>query len=119
MISYGPKCGKPVADDSAFCPSCGAPLKAAQPAQPATPAQPTAPATPTAVNKAGVVAGTTTGLLVRSGPGREHEAQDTLLNGTDVTILEDTGTGWYKISYSGAGGKSVTGYAATDYLTVK
>lgn len=40
MISYCPKCGKPVADDSAFCPSCGAPLKATQPAQPAQPAQP-------------------------------------------------------------------------------
>ena len=37
MISYCPKCGKPVADDATFCPECGAPLKASQPAQPAQP----------------------------------------------------------------------------------
>ena len=42
MISYCPKCGKPIADESAaFCPSCGASLRAAQPAQPAQPSQPT------------------------------------------------------------------------------
>lgn len=92
---------------------------APQPAPTTQPAQPATPASPTAVNKSGAVTGTTTGLLVRSGPGREHEAQDTLLNGTDVTILEDTGTGWYKISYSGNGGRSVTGYAAKDYITAK
>lgn len=40
MISYCPKCGKPVADDSAFCPSCGAPLQAAQPVQPTPQPQP-------------------------------------------------------------------------------
>ena len=92
------------------------------PATETTPApapQPAQTGTPTAVNKSGSVTGTTTGLLVRSGAGREHEAQDTLTNGTDVTVLEDTGTGWYKISYSGAGGKAVTGYASKDYITVK
>ena len=34
MISYCPQCGKPIADDVAFCPNCGASLKATVQAQP-------------------------------------------------------------------------------------
>ena len=66
----------------------------------------------------GTVINTTTGLFVRSGPGRNYEAQATLLNGTPVTLLEDTGTGWYRISYAGAGGAATTGYVSKDYIQV-
>lgn len=31
MISYCPKCGKPIADEVAFCPNCGASLNENQP----------------------------------------------------------------------------------------
>ncbi len=34
MISYCPQCGKPIADDVAFCPNCGASMKATPQAQP-------------------------------------------------------------------------------------
>ena len=40
MISYCPKCGKPVSEGNAFCPNCGAPLQAAQPVQPTPQPQP-------------------------------------------------------------------------------
>ena len=66
----------------------------------------------------GVVTGTSTGLLIRSGPGKNYEAQATATNGTVVTILEQTGDGWYKINYSGDGGKTKTGYASKDFIRV-
>ena len=34
MISYCPQCGKPIADEVAFCPNCGASMKATPQAQP-------------------------------------------------------------------------------------
>lgn len=66
----------------------------------------------------GIVTGTSTGLLIRSGPGKNYEAQDTAFNGTVVTILEQTADGWLKINYSGNGGKPKTGYASKDFIKV-
>ena len=91
-----------------------------------TPATPTTPTTTTPVTPApsvaagskGTVTGTTTGLLIRSGPGRNYEAQDTAPNGTEVTILEQTADGWYKINYSGDAGRVKTGYVSKDYIHV-
>lgn len=91
-----------------------------------TPTTPTTPNTPTPVTPApsvaagskGTVTGTTTGLLIRSGPGRNYEAQDTAPNGTEVTILEQTADGWYKINYSGDAGRVKTGYVSKDYIQV-
>lgn len=74
--------------------------------------------TPVAAGTTGTVTGTTTGLLIRSGPGRNYEMQDTALNGAQVTILEQTADGWYKISYSGKGGVTKTGYVSKDYIKV-
>lgn len=73
---------------------------------------------PVATGTTGTVTGTSTGLLIRSGPGRSYEAQDTAPNGTSVTILEQTGDGWYKINYSGDGGRTKTGYVSKDYIKV-
>lgn len=72
--------------------------------------------TPVASGTTGTVTGTSTGLLIRSGPGRNYEAQDTAPNGTVVTILEQTADGWYKINYSGDGGRTKTGYVSKDYI---
>jgi len=72
--------------------------------------------TPVTSGTTGTVTGTSTGLLIRSGPGRNYEMQDTALNGTVVTILEQTADGWYKISYSGLGGSTKTGYVSKDYI---
>lgn len=69
-------------------------------------------------NKTGKISGASNGLNVRSGPGSSNEALASLHNGVSVTILEDTGTGWYKIAYSGVGGKTATGYVSKDYVTL-
>lgn len=82
------------------------------------PATPTTPTTPVSAGTTGTVTGTTTGLLIRSGPGRNYEMQDTALNGAEVTILEQTADGWYKINYSGNGGVTKTGYVSKDYIKV-
>lgn len=74
--------------------------------------------TPVASGTTGTVTGTSTGLLIRSGPGRNYEAQDTAPNGTKITILEQTSDGWYKINYSGDGGRTKTGYVSKDYVKV-
>lgn len=79
---------------------------------------PVTPATPVTTGSTGTVTGTSTGLLIRSGPGRNYEAQDTAPNGVTVTILEQTADGWYKISYSGDGGRTKTGYVSKDYIKV-
>lgn len=88
------------------------------PTTPTTPVTPVTPSAPVAAGTTGTVTGTTTGLLIRSGPGRNYEMQDTALNGAQVTILEQTADGWYKISYSGNGGVTKTGYVSKDYIKV-
>ena len=65
-------------------------------------------------NTSGKVAGAGNGLNVRSGPGSNYEKVASLANGTKVTVLEDAGGGWYKISYDN--GK--TGYVSSSYITV-
>lgn len=66
----------------------------------------------------GKITGADSGLNVRSGPGSSYEAISSLNNGTSVKILEDTGSGWYKISFSGAGGKTTEGYVSKDFVSV-
>lgn len=88
------------------------------PAAPTTPTTPAAPSAPVAAGTKGVVFGTSTGLRIRSGPGTNYTEQDTALNGAEVTILEQTADGWYKISYSGNGGVTKTGYVSKDYVKV-
>lgn len=75
-------------------------------------------ATPSGSGSTGVVSNAENGLNVRSGPGSENPAIASLSNGTAITILEDTGTGWYKISFVGAGGRATEGYVSKDYVTV-
>lgn len=78
----------------------------------------TTPTTPVASGTTGTVTGTTTGLRIRSGPGTNYAEQDSALNGAQVTILEQTGDGWYKINYTGKDGKTKTGYVSKDYIKV-
>lgn len=61
------------------------------------------------------VVGATSGLNVRSGPGSNYEKVASLENGSSIVILENTGTGWYKIDY----GNGKTGYASVDYIQPK
>lgn len=73
---------------------------------------------PVASGTKGTVTGVTSGLRIRSGPGTNHSVQDTALNGAVLTILEETADGWYKISYTGAGGATKTGYVSKDYVKI-
>jgi len=70
-----------------------------------------------ASNSTGTVTGAGTGLNVRSGPGTSYESIASLPTGTTVTILEDAGNGWYKISFSGQGGQAQTGYVSKDFIS--
>jgi hypothetical protein len=55
------------------------------------------------------------GLNIRSGPGSSYEVVASAANGATLTIVEDAGNGWYKVSYGG--GK--TGYVSSSYVSVK
>lgn len=58
------------------------------------------------------------GLNVRSGPGTEYSDIGTLINGTDVQILEVSGK-WYKIQSGAMQGYSFGKYIeVTEYTTV-
>lgn len=56
------------------------------------------------------------GVRVRSGPGTNYEILASVSNGADIQIVESAGDGWYKITFSGAGGKVTTGYMKGDFL---
>lgn len=66
----------------------------------------------------GYITGAASGLRVRSGPGTTYEILASLVNGNEVTIVEDAGNGWYKITYSGANGQDYTGYIMGDYIAI-
>lgn len=85
---------------------------------PNTPSTPSTPSASTSVNKSGKISGAGSGLNVRSGPGSSNDAIASLNNGAAITVLEDTGTGWYKISFSGIGGKSTIGYVSSKYVSL-
>ena len=56
------------------------------------------------------------GVRVRSGPGTNYEILASVSNGADIQIVESAGDGWYKVTFSGAGGKITTGYMKGDFL---
>lgn len=56
------------------------------------------------------------GVRVRSGPGTDYEVLASVPNGGSVQIVESAGDGWYKITFSGAGGAATTGYMKGEYL---
>ena len=69
---------------------------------------------PVAANTPGTITGAGSGLNVRSGPGSSYEKIASVKNGDKVTILEDAGSGWYKVDIGGG----VTGYVSSDYVSV-
>ncbi|MDD6159644.1 MAG: SH3 domain-containing protein [Oscillospiraceae bacterium] len=63
----------------------------------------------------GKITGASSGLRVRSGPGTTYDVLASLQNGNAVTVLENAGSGWYRISYQGSGGVK-TGYIMGEYI---
>lgn len=61
----------------------------------------------------GTVVNASTGLYVRSGPGKTYDKVASILNGSKVTIVGEE-DGWYKIIYTG----NKTGYVSKDYISL-
>ena len=79
-----------------------------------TPDTPSTDTPAVGVNAQGKVSGAGNGLNVRSGPGSNYSKVASITNGTKVTVLEDSGNGWYKIDY----GSGKIGYVSSKYITV-
>lgn len=79
-------------------------------------------ATPTTPSGSGLKAGSAkvvnggNGVRVRSGPGTNYDILATIPNGGSVKIVEGAGDGWYKITFSGVGGATTTGYMKGEFL---
>lgn len=56
---------------------------------------------------------TTDSLRLRSEPNTSSSILTTAPKGASVSVVEETGDGWYKVEYNGQ-----TGYMSADYLTV-
>ena len=69
---------------------------------------------PVAANTPGTITNAGNGLNVRSGPGSSYDKIASVKNGDKITILEDTGSGWYKVDIGGG----TTGYVSSDYVSV-
>ena len=69
---------------------------------------------PVAANTPGTIVNAGSGLNVRSGPGSSYDKIASIKNGDRVTILEDDGSGWYRVDIGGG----VTGYVSSDYVSV-
>ena len=67
-----------------------------------------------APNTPGTIVNAGNGLNIRSGPGSSYEKIASAPNGAKIVILEDTGSGWYKIDY----GNGQVGYVSSDYVSV-
>ena len=67
-----------------------------------------------AANTTGTIVNAGNGLNVRSGPGSSYDKIASIKNGNKVIILEDDGSGWYKVDIGGG----VTGYVSRDYVSV-
>jgi uncharacterized protein YgiM (DUF1202 family) len=89
----------------------------------ATPPAPTAPTTPTTPSTTTPVASGTMGTInsdgvrIRKAPVT-GEQQDTAYANSEVTILEKTSDGWYKIRYNSAQGQK-EGYISAQFVDVK
>ena len=73
------------------------------------------------VGKRGVIANTGAGrgvgVVVRSTPNKaSNNGIASLFNGDAITVLEDAGNGWYKISFAGINGPA-EGYIMGDYIS--
>lgn len=58
------------------------------------------------------------GTRVRSGPGTSYSVLASLKDGAKITVEEDAGDGWFKISFAGHGGQTTTGYILGAYIKV-
>ncbi|MBQ3556959.1 MAG: Ig-like domain-containing protein [Oscillospiraceae bacterium] len=87
----------------------------AAPPTPTTPTTPGTTTTPVASGTVGVI--NSDGVRIRTAPV-SGEQQDTGYANSEVTILEKTSDGWYKIRYNSAQGQK-EGYISAQFVDVK
>ena len=62
------------------------------------------------------VTGANGGLNIRSGPGTNYSPVASVNNGNKLTVVEDAGNNFYKVTFSTGGGKQQTGYVSKDFV---
>ena len=62
------------------------------------------------------VTGASGGLNIRSGPGTNYGTVASTSNGEKLTVVEDAGNNFYKVTFSTGGGKQQTGYVSKDFV---
>lgn len=83
-----------------------------------TPTTPTTPGTTTPVASGTVGVINSDGVRIRTAPVTGAQ-QDTGYANSEVTILEKTSDGWYKIRYNSGTGGTKEGYISAQFVTVK
>jgi len=83
---------------------------------PTTPTTPGTTTTPVASGTVGVI--NSDGVRIRTAPVT-GEVQDTGYANSEVTILEQTSDGWYKIRYNVGNGQTKDGYISAQFVQVK
>ena len=63
------------------------------------------------------VTGASGGLNIRSGPGTNYGTVASTSNGEKLTVVEDAGNNFYKVTFSTGAGKQQTGYVSKDFVT--
>lgn len=89
----------------------------AAPPAPTTPTTPTTPGTTTPIASGTVGVINSDGVRIRKAPV-SGEVQDSATKDAEITILEKTSDGWYKIRYNGNGGMK-EGYISAQFVDVK
>ena len=106
-------------ESKVYCKSAAAAEPTASQPPASNPPASQAPSGGVTVGKKGVIANVDNGVYVRSSPSTTDGDNRiaSLFNGDPITVLEDAGNGWYKISFPGSGGKATEGYIKGDYIS--
>ena len=106
----------PATQPPASAPPASDPPASAPPASDPPTTQPPSSSGTVTVGKKGVIANTGpgrgSGVIVREQPSTSGKKLASLFNGDPITVLEDAGNGWYKISNG-----PTQGYIKGDYLS--
>ena len=88
-----------------------------QVSEPVTPPPSVPVTTPPPAGTSAVIVNASSGLRVRSGPGTSNSIVASLYNGNRINVIAPADNGWYNISFTGAGGTTLTGYIMGDYIS--
>ncbi len=78
----------------------------------------TSTTTTTTTTGSAVISNASAGLNVRAGAGTTYDIIASLENGTQITVLDSSTSGWYQISFIDGDGDTTTGYVSSSYVTI-